>query len=292
MDQKIICFGEMLWDVLPTGKLPGGAPMNVAIHLHHNGFEPLVISRIGQDDMGSELTAFVEAHNITTHYVQKDNSYRTGVVNANVSDRNEVTYEIVEPVAWDFIEYEKEAERTVSLSELFIYGSLAARSSISRNTLFRFLPLASRKVFDVNFRAPFYSPELIKILLRFADIVKMNHQELLEISNWLGMGGSMADQMEAIKDKFGMELVIVTRGENGAAALSNEGFFEHEGYKVEVEDTIGSGDAFLATYLTNYLRQKPTNLTLERACLIGAYVATQKGATPTYAPEKITSLSL
>ncbi|WP_181307999.1 carbohydrate kinase [Rufibacter sp. XAAS-G3-1] len=292
MQQKIVCFGETLWDILPSGKQPGGAPMNVAIHLRRNGFYPVVVSRVGNDDLGKELVSFLEEQQVNTSCLQTGQTHLTGVVKANISDRNEVTYKIVEPVAWDYIQYEERIAELISQSDVFIYGSLVARSSTSQETLLQYLPLAKLKIFDVNLRPPHYTNERVLTLLEFANIVKMNHQELAEICEWLGVEGDLAQQMHSIKDHFSLELVIVTRGENGAAALNETAFFEHGGFHVEVEDTIGSGDAFLATFLTNYLQQEPLELALERACLVGAFLATQRGATPAYRPHEITRESL
>jgi fructokinase len=283
MTQKIICFGETLWDMLPNGKMPGGAPMNVAIHLTYNHYAPLVISRVGNDDLGKELLAFLQEKQVPTDFIQIGQTHLTGVVKANISNKNEVTYKIVEPVAWDYIMYDEEAAALVEQSDVFIYGSLVARNPGSQETLLKYLPLARLRVFDVNLRPPYYNQERIGLLLSFADIVKMNHQELAEITGWFNLAvGEEQQQMQAVKSKFGLRLVIVTRGENGAAVLTDEGYFEHPGYSVEVADTIGSGDAFLATFLSNYLEQQPTSEALKRACAVGAYVATRHGATPEY----------
>lgn len=292
MNQKIVCFGEILWDMLPSGRLPGGAPMNVAIHLTYNNFASSVISRVGNDDLGKDLLNFLVQKNISTEHIQIGQTHLTGVVKANISDKNEVTYKIVEPVAWDYIQYDQDAAELIRDSDVFIYGTLAARSPISENTLLQYLPLAKLKVFDVNFRPPYYTPERTQKLMQFADIIKMNHQELAEIMDWFNAGGTEQEQMAFIKERFNLETLIVTRGENGAAVLTNQGFAEHPGYPVEVEDTIGSGDAFLATFLSNYLQQIPVPICLERACKIGGYVATQKGATPVYDPEQITKSNL
>ncbi|WP_316934367.1 PfkB family carbohydrate kinase [Hymenobacter sp. AT01-02] len=113
----IACFGEMLWDMLPTGRQPGGAPLNVAVHLHNFGLNALIISRIGHDDLGAELRAFVESKNISTHYVQHGETHLTGVVKANVSNTMEVTYQIVKPVAWDYIQYTAEVRELVETAE-------------------------------------------------------------------------------------------------------------------------------------------------------------------------------
>ncbi|QNF34980.1 carbohydrate kinase [Adhaeribacter swui] len=287
MNHKIICFGETLWDMLPSGKLPGGAPMNVAIHLKYNNYEPLVISSVGIDDLGAALLQFLKSKQVSTAYVQVSQTHLTGVVKVNVDNRNEVTYEIVEPVAWDYIQYEPKAAGLVKDSDVFVYGSLAARSATTRETLLHYLPLAKLKVFDVNLRPPHFTPERIQVLLQFADVLKLNHQELQILSSWVQVTGNEQQKLSYLQKNFNIPLLILTRGENGAAVLSSEEYLEHPGFKIEVEDTIGSGDAFLATFLSNYLQAQPLAVCLRQACLIGAYVATCQGATPQYTPQEV-----
>jgi len=254
--------------------------MNVAIHLTYNNFTPLVLSRVGNDDLGKQLLDFLREKQVSTQWIQTGETHLTGVVKANISDKNEVTYKIVEPVAWDYIQYDEQVAELVAASDVFIYGSLAARNQTTRATLLQYLELAKFKVLDVNLRPPYYNPERTQQLLQYADAAKMNHQELEEISGWFGWAGNAKEQMQAVKNRFNLRLLIVTRGDKGAAALTDAGYQEHIGYKVEVEDTIGSGDAFLATFLKDYLQHEPVEKALANACLVGAYVATQKGATP------------
>lgn len=287
MINKIICFGEILWDMLPAGKMPGGAPVNVAIHLKYNQFFPGIITRVGKDELGNSLLDFVIQKGLSTQYIQIDKTYPTGIVEANITNKNEVTYKIVEPVAWDFIEYDSAAASLVEQSDVFVFGSLAARNDITRSTLLQYLKIAKLKVFDVNLRPPHYTPHRIEQLMQSASIVKMNHNELEEIMSWHGRHVDEKSSMQNLKNHFNLELVIVTRGEKGAAVLDNKGYFEHTGFQVKVEDTIGSGDAFLATFLSNYLHQQSTQEALEKACMVGAFVATQKGATPAYNPSEI-----
>ena len=286
MSKQIICFGETLFDMLPDGAMPGGAPMNVAIHLTYNGHSPVIISRVGEDEPGKQLLAILQEKGVSTQWIQTDTEHQTGIVLANVSDKTHVTYDIVAPVAWDFIAYAEEAATMVQQSGLFVFGSLAARNTVSQETLLKYLEMAPFKVFDVNLRPPHYTPERIKLFLQQANIVKMNHHELAEIVNWDGKHLPEKQGMEYLKNLFNWETLIVTRGENGAAILSREGYAEHGGFVVNVEDTIGSGDAFLATYLSSYLQHQPIAQALEKACKIGAFVATQKGASPFYIPEE------
>lgn len=287
MNTTIICFGETLWDMLPGGNMPGGAPMNVAIHLTYQGFSPLVISRTGRDTLGNDLLEFLEQKKVSTQWIQQDNTHQTGIVQADVLDKNDVRYTIVEPVAWDFIGYNEKAAALVQQSNIFIYGSLAARNETSRHTLQKYLQQATFKVFDVNLRPPHYTPERTIQLMQQVQIVKMNHHELAEIMGWHKTYSTEIESMEYLKQLFGWQILIVTRGENGASLLSKEGYIANSGFQVEVEDTIGSGDAFLATFLSNYIHKQPLVDSLSRASMIGAFVATQKGATPFYTPSEV-----
>jgi fructokinase len=290
MKGQIVCFGETLWDLLPGGRVPGGAPMNVAIHLKYHGIEPLMISRVGTDAFGEDLLDVLRQKAVSVQWIQTDSAHPTGTVHADVTNKTDVTYRIVEDVAWDYITFDPLVAEKVQQADFFVYGSLAARTRTSAASLLRYLPLARQRVFDVNLRPPHYTPARLEELLRYADILKMNHHELEEISAWYGGSGDQQHLMNFLRNYFGLQLVLVTRGERGAAALSGDGFAEHPGFAVEVEDTIGSGDSFLAAFLSNLLLLQPVPVCLERACRVGAFVATKKGATPFYDPEKVNDL--
>ncbi|GAB3959508.1 carbohydrate kinase [Spirosoma harenae] len=280
MNQSIICFGEVLWDVLPTGKQPGGAPMNVAVHLRNFGMSSLLISRVGNDELGREMLEFLREKHLPTAYVQLGASQLTGVAKANLTDRNEVVYRILQPVAWDFIQYDDSLSALYQKS-ILVYGSLVARSQVSRNTLHKLLDQAALRVFDVNLRAPHYTPLDVTYLLQKADILKVNHNELAEIVSWY-TAEILSEQaaMEFVRDRFNLKMVCLTRGENGASLLNKDGYTEHPGFQVKVEDTIGSGDSFLAAFLYKLLQGEAPGKILEFACAVGAYVAGQRGATP------------
>jgi fructokinase len=284
METSIVCFGEMLWDMLPEGAMPGGAPMNVAIHLKYQGYAPKIISKVGGDDLGTALLDFLRGKGLSTEGIQIGKTHLTGVVKANVTNRNEVVYKIVKPVAWDYIQYDKQMAALVAESEVFIYGSLAARSTATRQTLLRLLKQARLKVFDVNFRPPHYRRSRVEELLEYAHIVKMNHHELAEIMSWYAEHQTEQKSMAFLRSHFNLQTLVVTRGENGAIVLDRDGFAEHPGFQVAVEDTIGSGDAFLATFLHHHFQRDPMPQALENACLVGALVASQKGATPLIEP--------
>ncbi len=287
----IACFGEMLWDVLPAGKQPGGAPLNVAVHLHNFGLDARLISRLGHDDLGAELLAFVEAKGLDTSCVQLSETHLTGVVKVNVTDGNEVTYKIVEPVAWDYIQYTAPLSALVAAADAFVFGSLAARSSASRETLYRLLQQAPLKVFDVNLRPPHYSRDVVTYLLRQADVVKLNHHELAELMGWFGASPDEKTALQWLAERFGLQAVCVTKGAEGAVLWAGQQLYRSAGVPVVVQDTVGSGDAFLAALLKGWLGGQPPADYLAFACAAGSLVATYPGATPAISAAQVTALT-
>ncbi|WP_080241310.1 carbohydrate kinase family protein [Spirosoma rigui] len=287
MNTTITCFGETLWDVLPTSKQPGGAPMNVAADLRNFGINAQMISRVGSDELGTELLDFIAQKGLPLELIQIGQTHLTGVAKANISDANEVTYKIVQPVAWDYIQQAPNLTEAVRNSDFFVYGSLAARSPQTHETLLALLDVAQRKVFDVNLRAPHYERGLVEELLHRADIAKLNEHELIELSAWYGEESDLHAAMHQLRARYALDVLCVTLGEHGAVLLDESGLYSQVGFPVEVADTIGSGDAFLAGFLYKTVQNEPAQKTLEFACATGAYVATQRGATPAFTEETI-----
>ena len=283
----IVCFGEMLWDMLPSGKQAGGAPMNVAVQLKNLGLNPLMISRVGEDELGEELLAFLQERGLSPDLVQQGKTHLTGIVKANITDQNEVVYKIVHPVAWDYIQPEQSLLEIATTSDVFVFGSLAARSVDTRQTLLNLLEKAPFKVFDVNLRSPFYDQAGIEELLYKADMVKMNEHELALIASWSGLSNVLESAIEGIAAHFDIATICVTLGAEGAMLWKNNTFYRNAGFKVVVNDTIGSGDAFLAGLLSHLTQGKTPEESLQFACAMGSLVATHQGATPVISSEQV-----
>lgn len=286
----VVCFGETLWDMLPTGKQAGGAPMNVAYHLQKLGKNPAVISKIGYDDLGKQLIETLEAKNICTEFFQMDESKPTSVVQAEIKDGHEVVYTILKDVAWDYIEYSDELAALVSNADYFVFGSLATRSKQTRETLLQLLPLAKNKVLDINLRPPFYNRAIIEMLLQHANIVKLNLAELELITGWFSPLTSEAERIQLLKDRFDLHTIIVTRGAKGAIVCKGNELVTCTGIPVKVADTVGSGDSFLAAILAQMMEGRSMNEALHFANLLAAFVTTQKGACPEYDANNINNL--
>jgi fructokinase len=280
---SVICFGEVLWDILPMGKKPGGAPMNVAYHLHQLGINSAIISRVGNDQSGEELLRFLHSIGLSTDLCQIDQEHATSEVHAKISDNHEVSYDILFPVAWDYISWKKSFESLLAETDAFVFGSLAARNETSRATLFQLLSTANYRVFDINLREPHYSPQVIRELLQKSDMVKLNSHELMLVSEWYNPSAvSEHDRIKGIQDLFQIKEILVTKGSHGASYYTSSIRYDYAAYGVDVTDTVGSGDSFLAAFLSKKLKGEPLETTLNYASALGAFITTHSGACPEY----------
>lgn len=292
-NKNILCFGEMLWDRLPKGSKPGGAPMNVALHLKRFGLSPWFASRVGDDDAGKELIAYLKKNKLKTGLIQRGKTLPTGEVQVKLDSKGNATYRICEPVAWDNIAFtQKLTERAAEMS-VFVFGSLAARNEITRNTLMQLLNTSAYRILDVNLRPPFDERETIELLLSKSDFAKMNHDELEIISGWHKLTWHNQEmKAREITNHYGLSGVCITRGENGAALFAGGKWIEHKEFKVEVTDTVGAGDAFLAALIFAFTEKNTYKDALNLACAAGALVASKEGATPEYGIEDIQNIIL
>lgn len=289
MLNKFVCFGEVLFDILPYERKAGGAPMNVAYHLIQQGHDAMMISRVGKDANGIALVHILNEKRIPIQLIQQDELHETGIVVAKPTSEGDMQYEIKQNVAWDFITPLPVHDALIQKSQYFIFGSLVTRNAVSRNTLFELLEIDTTKVFDINIRPPFFDKKNIAYQLAKADILKLNADELLLVINWFGTRQmqTMKDRIRLLQDRFHIKDVIVTRGADGALINIDGMFYENNGIVVKVVDTIGSGDSFLAGFLAQMADGQQPQFALDFACKLGAFVATQTGACPTYSREMI-----
>jgi fructokinase len=286
-NDKVLCFGEILWDNLPSGARPGGAPMNVALHLSRFDINATVTSSIGNDKKGADLIAFLNESGLRTDLIQIHESLPTSEVLVHLDEHNSATYEICEPVAWDEISLNHELIVEAKASKAIVFGSLASRNSITRNTLMKLLENDILKIMDVNLRPPYDTEEIVKTLLQKSDIVKLNDDELVTISNWYHLSGTLEERMKSLYILLNLKTLIMTMGKDGASVLHENELYHHKGFKVATVDTVGAGDAFLAGFLAALFDKKDVPQALKEACAIGAYVTSQVGATPLYTKDVI-----
>lgn len=277
---EILCVGEVLWDALPAGLFLGGAPFNVACHLSAAGVPVTMVSRVGDDRLGEEALRRAARYGVGTDFVQVDPTLPTGFVRVTVDDSGHAEYEIIERVAWDAIAPTEPLLKRAVNARAIVYGSLAQRSAVTRGTIERLWHSEALMVFDLNLRPPYEDREIISRSLRRADVVKISQDELERLASWFDLPEGHRESAAALAELFSCEVVCVTRGRDGAGLWRDGVWAEHPGFEVEVRDTVGAGDAFLAVLLAGLLEGKHSSALLHNANLIGAYVATQFGAVP------------
>jgi fructokinase len=283
-----VCFGEVLWDVFPTHKKIGGAPLNVALRMKSLGVDTTMISRIGNDEDGKGILSFINENGINTDLIQEGDEYKTGVVNVMINDKGNASYDILYPSAWDKIIETTSMDDKVSKADVFVYGSLACRDEESRNSLYNLLGKAKYKVFDVNLRAPYYTTEVLRELMLKADFIKFNDEELYEISYKLESPyNSFEQNIKFIAETTNTKHICVTKGGLGAVLYYNDKFYYNSGYFIKVVDTVGAGDSFLATLIVRLLKGKSPQKSLNYACAIGALVAGCEGGNPKISDKEI-----
>lgn len=287
---KLLSFGEILWDIVNSKEFLGGAPFNLAAHAAMCGEQCAVISCLGKDQRGVKALKEAQKMRIDCRYVLEHSIYPTGTVNAVISKSGQPEYVIHGPVAYDFIELsDSKIDEIVEYKfDVFCFGTLAQRNETSRQSLMRLLERLDKSVTrifcDVNLRQNFYSPDILKESLNACDILKLNDEEVATLAQLLFDNPQMIvhDFCEKISCEMGIEEIVVTMGEKGAAIFNRDGFETIQGHKVEVADTIGTGDAFSAIFLYKRLTGSRSFDAAMTANRVGAFVASQRGAIPQY----------
>ena len=280
----MIGLGEVLWDILPSGKMLGGAPANFAYMTNVLGDQGIVASRVGNDDLGREACGVMQRLGLDTSYVQQDDQHETGAARVSIDAAGQPNFIIKEPVSWDFLQWTSAWEESSARTDVVCFGSLAQRSEISALTIECFLRNTPKKVLhicDVNLRQSFYNKDALTKSLRHAHIVKLNEQELFQVSSLLRLGaGSEGTLAKRLLNEFGLLLVCITRGARGSLLVGEDQTVEHRGFRVKVADAVGAGDAFTACLAHHYLRGRSLEEISESANRFASWVATQTGATP------------
>ncbi len=275
----VIGCGEYLWDVLPTGKKAGGAPVNFAFHASQNGAEGWGISAVGDDELGKELLEVTKAHGI--NILAPTVNYPTGTVNVTLVN-GQPDYEICEGVAWDHIPLSYDAVELAQKASAISFGTLAQRSEESRRSTAELISLAPKDaliVYDINLRQHFYNKQVIEQSLRMSNILKINDEEIEVVKPMFALEGKSYDEVcEFFMSEFGLRIVILTGGDKFSSVYSEEGVSTIKTPKVEVVDAVGAGDAFSGAFIGSLLNGKTIREAHELAVDTAAYVCTQAGA--------------
>lgn len=279
---KVIGIGELLFDVFPTGKKLGGAPVNFAYHVQQLGLESLAVSAVGKDELGDEILSLLAEKEINS-WVPKVEA-PTGTVQVALDDAGVPTFTIMENVAWDMIPYSDTLAKEAAECSAICFGSLAQRSEVSHKTIRRIIasvPDDALVIFDINLRQHFYSKALIEESLNASNILKINETEFDIVVKLLGC--PEADYKKGsvwIMREYGIRMVILTCGAEGSYIITDDEVSFEPTPKVEVADTVGAGDSFTAAFCASLLKGTSIKEAHRKAVAVSAFVCTQTGAMP------------
>ena len=282
MNKIIVGLGEILWDIFPERKVLGGAPANFAYHVSQFGFDGYAVSAIGDDELGQDILMSLEDKGLK--YLLEKTGFPTGTVDVKVNKRGIPEYNIHKNVAWDNIPFSEKTGELARITEAVSFGSLAQRSLVSRKSIKQFLgamPQGSLKIFDINLRQNFYTKEVIHESLEWANMLKINDEEVVVLADLYGWKGhNEQDICKEILAQYKLDIVILTKGIEGSFVFTRkETSFQHTP-KVHVADTVGAGDSFTAAFVSSYLNGDRIVDAHQLAVEVSAYVCTQHGAMP------------
>jgi fructokinase len=285
---KILAIGEVLWDLLPSGKQLGSAPANFTYHCRSLGADARLVTRIGDDELGRGILGRFRLLGLPTKLVQIDPEFPTGTVDVALDQDGQPRFTIREHVSWDRIAATVDAIEAASRADAICFGSLAQRGEPARRAI-RALVSATRpealRLFDVNLRPPFVDRDTVADSLELADALKLNDQELPALAQMFGLPAGDRAAMSELAHRFGLRLVALTRGAAGSLLLAEGCWSDDPGRPVTVHDTIGAGDAFTAALAVGLLSRRPIDVINRHANEVAAFVCTQPGGTPTLPDE-------
>lgn len=287
----VIGIGEVLWDVLPEGKKVGGAPANFAYHVSQFGIKSCVVSAIGNDNLGHEIIRLFDQRGMK--HIIDTVTYPTGTVDVSLDNNGIPCYKIRENVAWDNIPFTPQLQTAAKGCTAVCFGSLAQRNEASRNTIYRFLDAMPEaeghyRIFDINLRQDFYSKEIIQESIQRCNILKINDDELVTVSQLFGYPNmALENKCRLLISKYNLKMLVLTCGTDGSYVFAPNDMSFIETQKVKVADTVGAGDSFTAAFLASLLNGKSIRKAHECAVKVSAYVCTQNGAMPALPSELV-----
>ncbi|HKL16683.1 MAG TPA: carbohydrate kinase [Balneolaceae bacterium] len=277
-----ICIGEILWDSMPLGLFLGGAPFNVAYHLNKLGADLKVVSCVGDDELGHEALKRMSYNGLSKDFIQINNKQKTGFVSVDLGADGIPDYTIKKPAAWDFITHTRELQKALNKVDVIVFGTLAQRMDTSRKTIESIQYSSALKVLDLNLRTPFDNKNIVYSSLKMADFLKVNIEELHQLKDWFDLPAENEKALDKLLNMFQIKCIAITHGSEGAEFYNGSDHVKSNGIQIDVLDTVGSGDAFLAALITGYMNQLSIQECMLYANKLGAFVATCYGGTPDY----------
>jgi fructokinase len=279
----IVGIGEVLWDVYPDAAHFGGAPANFACHAASLGAAASMVSAVGVDALGERALDSLRERGVQCGNVTRDPSHQTGQVLVSLDAAGQASYEFAADVAWDHLAWSEHLQSLATTCDAVCFGTLAQRSSGSRDTILRFVkstPASALRVFDVNLRQRFYDADVIERSLGIANVLKLNDEELPVVAEACGIDAqSSRAALRQLVDRYELRLAALTRGPDGALLMNGSEESECPAPSTRVVDTVGAGDAFTAALVVDLIRGLPLPEMNRHANAVASFVCSHPGAT-------------
>lgn len=278
----VVGIGELLWDMLPTGKKAGGAPINFVYHASRLGAEGYAISAVGDDELGREILS--ELDNNAIRYLIEKVPYPTGTVQVSLQE-GVPDYIINERVAWDHLSPTSNAIDLAEQADAICFGTLGQRSSQSRETIqaiLSFAPDEAYRCFDINLRQHYYTKELIEESLYLANVLKINDEELAVLRDLFHLEGTDREVANWFIERYNLRMLVLTAGALYSTIYTANEESTMQTPVVQVADTVGAGDAFSSALIISLLKGASLKEAHEFAVKTAGYVCTKEGAWPPY----------
>lgn len=259
MTTDVACYGELLWDFFEGEKGAysrqlGGASANVAVALARLGIATSAAGGVGDDKLGEALKAELAGHGVETDHVVKVKGGKTGITFVTRDAQGEPSFVPYRNATADLTLPEEKVAPAMAKAKLVVLGSTALLPSLRAATE-KLLGAAEKAkaaiVVDLNARPHLWADadalrDACKELVAKAVLVKASEKDLGAIAGKRGMSWLDEHAKQATW--------VLTRGENGAAAVGAHGQATAPTKRVRCIDATGAGDAFLGGVLAVLLR--------------------------------------
>lgn len=279
----VIALGELLWDLLPSGRQFGGAPGNFAHHAALLGGDVRMVSGVGNDELGYAAIEQLRQSKIDVEHVQISDAFPTGAVDVKLDTDGKASYFFHQNDAWDHVCWSDTLGELAEQCEAVCFGTLGQRHSDSRNMIQTFLKStrpSTLRIFDINLRPPFFDDEMVRSSIGLTNVLKLNEEELAYLGKLEGITGTEMDLARQLIDRYQLRLLALTRGERGGLLMTDSEVSEVAPQQVTINDTVGAGDSFTAALTVGMLQGLDLDEINDKACRLAEYVCSQAGATP------------
>lgn len=313
MNPTVVSFGEILIDFVALErdvsvgyahrfeKAAGGAPANVAVGLAKLGIPVAFMTQVGNDPFGHFLVETLYENGVDTSAIIFTDEARTALAFVAVEASGERSFAFYRKPSADMLMTPADLKHTLLESiRIFHFGSITLIDEPVRSTTLTAIQIAKDHgaliSYDPNLRPALWSSletarEGMLLGLGHANIVKLNHDELEFLTERQDLQ-KINDIVEVARSLWhdDLHLMVITQGSQGCIALNQQTYWQAEGFRIEVEDTIGAGDGFMAGLLAGLITRPAAHLTdhieleiipiLQQANAVGALTASKRGGIP------------